>query len=235
MKIDKRAAPTARRIHKRGLMKRAYFLSTKKSVGIMQLESRNEADTARALALDPRVVSFRPQPMTIEMNSGRVFPTKEALFEAFRGTGYKPKVYTPDFEVQLAAKSVFMETRASRLIAKHPQILEYPAIFRSFGLELIVIDDSQFPESYRHNLAILSLSVGTRIEPEVAARLTAVLAHGPIAFERVVLDAGVTQTEVLASIALGILECDIVSAELAPTTMVWAAVTGCGHLKRLPF
>ena len=124
MKIDKRAAPTARRIHKRGLKKRAYFLSTKKSLGIMQLESRDEADAARALALDPRVVSFRPQPMTIEMNSGRVFQTKEALFEAFRGTGYKPKVYTPDFEVQLTTKPVFMETKASRLITKLLEILE---------------------------------------------------------------------------------------------------------------
>ncbi len=235
MKIDKRAAPTARRIHKRGLMKRAYFLSTTKSVGMMQLESRNEADTARALALDPRVVSFRPQPMTIEMNSGRVFPTKEALFEAFRGTGYKPKVYTPDFEVQLTTKSVFMETRASRLISKHPQILEYPAFFRSFGLELIVIDDSQFPESYRHNLAILNFSVGTRVEPEITARLTAVLADGPLAFERVVRDAGLTQTVVLAAIASGVLEADIVSAEIAPTTMVWPATTESGHLKRLPF
>jgi hypothetical protein len=235
MKIDKRAAPTARRIHKRGLMKRAYFLSTTKSVGIIQLESRNEADTARALALDPRVVSFRPQPMTIEMNSGRMFPTKEALFEAFRGTGYKPKVYTPDFEVNLTTKSVFMETRASRLITKHPQILQYPDIFRCFGLELIVIDDSQFPESYRHNLAILSLSHRTRIEPEAKARIVAALADGPVAFNRLIRDAGVTQTVALAAIATGVLECDIVSAEIAPTTLVWAATTGSGHLRRLPF
>jgi hypothetical protein len=215
-------------------MKRAYFLSTTKSVGLMQLESRNEADTARALALDPRVVSFRPQPMAIEMNSGRMFPTKVALFEAFRGMGCKPKVYTPDFEVQLTTKSVFMETRAAQLITKHPEILEYPAIFRCFGLELIVIDDSQFPESYRHNLAILSLSVRTRIDEDVTTRLAA-LAHVPVELERLVREADVTQTEVLAAIAFGVLECDVVSAEIDLSTKVWSATPESNHLKRIPF
>jgi len=103
MRVDKQAAPTARRIHKRGQMKKAHNISVKKSPGIIKLESRLETSGAIALSLDPRVRSFRPQPMTIDMNTGRLFHSKEHLYRSFEGSRVKPRPFTPDFEVTLQA------------------------------------------------------------------------------------------------------------------------------------
>jgi hypothetical protein len=233
MKIDKRAAPTARRIHKRGLMKKVHLLSTHKSDGIMQIEGRHEANGARALALDPRVHYFRPQPMTIELNSGRIYKTKEALHEAFRGSGVKPKAYTPDFEVHLASKSVFLETKPSGLIRKHPNVLEFPKIFRAFGLELIIIDESGFPEPYCENLKLLLLAVRHRPDDDAVSRMVDV-AHDPIAFGDLLTRARVDQEDLLAAIAQGKITCDITSDILRHETLVSSRAPADAHLRRLP-
>jgi hypothetical protein len=233
MKIDKRAAPTARRIHKRGLMKKVHLLSTHKSDGIMQIEGRHEANGARALALDPRVQYFRPQPMTIELNSGKIFKTKEALFEAFSGSGIKPKAYTPDFEVHLASKSVFLETKPSGLIRKHPEVLEFPEIFRAFGLELIIIDESGFPESYCQNLKLLLLAVRHQLDEGLVSRMVDG-SRVPIAFGDLLTRAGVKQDDLLAAIAQGNITFDIVSDILRPQTLVSSQAPTDGHLRRLP-
>lgn len=233
MKIDKRAAPTARRIHKRGLMKKVHLLSTHKSDGIMQIEGRHEANGARALALDPRVQSFRPQPMTIELNSGRVFQTKEALFEAFRGTGYKPRAYTPDFEVQLATKSLFLETKPSGLIKKHPDVLDFPSIFRSFGLELIIIDESGFPEPYCQNLKLLLLAVRHQPDEDAVSRMVEG-SRDQIPFRDLLDRALVDQDDLLAAIAQGQITCDITSDILRHETLVTSQAPTDAHLRRMP-
>lgn len=85
MRIDRHAPPTARRVHKRGMKKRAGKMSGVKFPGVIQLESQMEAALVRCMQVDPRVVSLKPQPCTIDMGTGRAFANKEAALEAYEG------------------------------------------------------------------------------------------------------------------------------------------------------
>ena len=145
MKADPLSAPTARIVHKRGMKKKANYLATLKSAGILVLDSTLEATTACALAVDPRVINFRVQPCTFDLKSGRAYETKASLLELFKGTRYKPKPYTPDFLVELKDKKYcFLEIKHSQWIKKNPECLTYPDLFFDFGERLIVISETGY-------------------------------------------------------------------------------------------
>ncbi|MGC9369436.1 MAG: hypothetical protein ACP5DX_07880 [Paracoccaceae bacterium] len=232
MKKDKRSAPVARDVRKRGDKKKATYASFVKSPGIIQLETRLEANAACTFDCDPRVVGFRPQPMTIELNSGRIFSTKEALFEAYRGTRYKPRPYTPDFEVTLRSGRIFVETRHSAFIEKRPETLDLPDIFKGFGLRLVVIDETGFPETYCQNIRLLRGHLRTEI-PAKLAKTFADACREPRPFRDIQAEVGTERAMLLAAIAQGLVEADIVGERLSDRAIVWSATTRA-HLMRLP-
>lgn len=233
MREDKQAAPVARRTHKRGQMKKAHNISVEKSLGIIKLESRLETSAAIALSLDPRVKRFRPQPMTIEMITGRIFRSKEELERSFVGLQSKPHPYTPDFEVTLEDGSLLLEAKHSRLIEKSPEILDYPSILKGFGLRLVVINETFFPEVFCQNIRLLHpyqshcLS-GAETRNIIAASATAGTIGDLIAKH------GIPQKLILAAIANGILHAELHDCRLGYATKVLAHPSGCSSHMRLP-
>ncbi len=233
MRVDKQAAPVARPIHKRGQMKKAHNISLKKSPGIIKLETRLETSTAISLTLDHRVKSFRPQPMTIEMDTGRVFSTKDQLHRAFMGLEYKPRPYTPDFEVTLESETIFIETKHSRLIEKSPEILEYPSIFKSYGLQLIVIDEAYFPEVFCQNIRLLhpyqSLQLSSAEHQKIASAAEMAATLGEL-----ITHQQLPQKLILAAISQGVLHAELHTSRLGAATCIFAQKNSHCSLERLP-
>ncbi|MEH6478146.1 MAG: hypothetical protein V7727_20805, partial [Sneathiella sp.] len=116
------------------------YVSTPKCAGYIQTESTLEATTAFTLSLDPRVVSFQPQPCTFDLLTGRSYATKEDLFSQHSGRGYKPKPYTPDFQVLTRdGRTSYVETKAQRWV-KEPLHYEFlPSFFKSLGFSWTLV------------------------------------------------------------------------------------------------
>lgn len=82
--------------------------------GDILIESQTERLVAHMLSIDPRVVRFRPQPFTVDLNGQRLLTrpaqVKEVLAQYERTHG--PRIYTPDFCVDLSdAKQVALEVK----------------------------------------------------------------------------------------------------------------------------
>ncbi|MCA0907736.1 Tn7 transposase TnsA N-terminal domain-containing protein [Ruegeria marisrubri] len=156
MKKDPKSHPTSRIVRKAGQKKRANYVSVPKCAGYIQLESTLEATTAFALALDPRVASFRPQPCTYDLLSGRSYAKKENLIDEFVGKRYRPKPYTPDFLVRMRdGRAAFVETKAESRVNEDLHRDFLPKFFRSVGHHWTLTTDETLTEVVAHNVRTL--------------------------------------------------------------------------------
>ncbi|MBI1495269.1 hypothetical protein [Halocynthiibacter styelae] len=233
MRVDKQADPVARTIHKRGQMKKAHNISLKKSPGIIKLETRLETSMAISLSLDPRVMTFRPQPMTIEMGTGRVFATKAHLHRSFEGLEYKSRPYTPDFEVTLETGIVFIETKHSRLIERSPDALEYPSILKNYGLRLVLVDETFFPEVFCQNIRLLHPYQSCQFS-SAEQRMVASAAGMAATIGELTTNQQIPQNLILAAIAQGVLHAELHESRLGVKTLISAQENRHISLERLP-
>lgn len=85
------------------------------------------------LSIDPRVVRFRPQPFTVDLNGQRLLTrpaqVKEVLAQYERTHG--PRIYTPDFCVDLTIL-MFGVPRLERLFASNEQLRTRASTRREF-------------------------------------------------------------------------------------------------------
>jgi len=233
MKKDPTAAPTARRIHKRGLMKAAHFSSSSKASGLMQLESKAEADAVAAMTVDPRVKWFNPQPFTFDLNTGRIYDTKDGLIKKFKGTGYKPRPYTPDFRVTLVSGEVFcLEVKNTRYLKLENGVWPHLQLLESFGYQLILITERELPEILAQNLCLLINYENVPVS-EVPEGLLTYCETG-VPFEDLRERFGISQAEVLTWILSGALRADLSSARLGPKSLISASFGCRKHLMELP-
>jgi hypothetical protein len=86
MRRDPQADIPARTIMTRGKIQKANFVSGSKTKGVVITESILESIAATGAELDPRVVSWTPQPFTIDLRSGETAATKLAMLDRFRGS-----------------------------------------------------------------------------------------------------------------------------------------------------
>lgn len=72
-----------------------------KCSGELVVESNAERLFAHMLTLDPRVITFRTQPFTVDLIDQRLLKTPDEVTVARKkhGQRVKPKFYTPDFEI----------------------------------------------------------------------------------------------------------------------------------------
>jgi hypothetical protein len=231
MKIDRKAYPVARRVQKRGQLKKAHYTSAG-GAHLMQLESRLEASCAVAMGLDPRVRSIRSQPMTFDLATGRTYPSVEALQAAQKLYGLRCVQYTPDFEVDLGVSKVLVEVKHRELISMKPEILGYPNILARYGYRLVIIDDEILEETYIRNLRLLNLARNVQRPNTEFARLVELIAAGVSYGD--LLAADFDEAVVLASLANGQITCDVRSARLNNSTIIVATGDTTTHLKELP-
>ncbi len=218
MKKDPKSHPTSRIVRKAGQKKRANYVSVPKCAGYIQLESTLEATTAFALALDPRVASFRPQPCTYDLLSGRSFPQKDNLSDEFSGRGYKPKPYTPDFLVRMRdGRTAFVETKAKRWVDEdlHREFL--PKFFKSVGHHWTLITDETLTEIVAHNVRTLKAV----IDRPPTGKTQEVLAQVPkdsVLLGQLISEFELGSDELLCAILAGFLAVDLREQRLGPAS-----------------
>jgi hypothetical protein len=233
MKIDTTADPIARRIQKRGQKKKASFLAGAKINGRIQVESTLEATFACVAMIDPRVMNIRPQPICIDLSSGRSSQTKDGLLAAHSGSGYKVKAYTPDFALQLTdGELLYVETKPERMLDRDPVTRNLPDIFMGFGHRLILVTDRNLTDVVSANARHLRPYIGRELQSSAANLLKTDISQ-PIALRDIVA-LGVSQGDILMGILQGLLKADLRASRLAPKIEL---SPGCGtldHLKVLP-
>jgi hypothetical protein len=234
MKIDPKARPTARRIHKRGKLQKAHHLAGGKARGIVQVESLIEVDCHNMCSLDPRVQEVHPQPVTFDLNSGRSYATKKELQERFRGTDYEPWIYTPDFRVILFdGTCLYLEAKSEFTLSEQPKFLEYPEILGSFGVQLLLITEIFISRELKKNLGLLRPYIGRTLPVELVRKLEA-LDNKRFTYREAISRLGFTQGELFTAIVTGHVIVDLYSIELKKDTEL-IAFDGCTkHLELLP-
>lgn len=233
MKIDPNADSTARRIHKRGKMQKASFLGGRKLSGLVQTESRLEASAIFMAMMDPRVIRILPQPVTFDLNTGEVAAKKEELVDKYRGTGYRPRLYTPDFRLLLRKRaSVFVETKHSRLLERTPEVSDLSQLLADLGFRLIIISEEALWGSADHNLRLLYPYSCEPLPLDALERIRT-SCRDPLKVDQLLADTDLTQREVLKAIAQGHLACDLRSARLGSKSLVWTAANDV-YLEMLP-
>ncbi|WP_135502904.1 hypothetical protein [Roseovarius aestuariivivens] len=231
MKIDRKSRPVARRVQKRGQLKKAHYTSAG-GAHVMQLESRLEASAAIAMGLDPRVRSIRSQPMTFDLATGRTYPSVEALQAAQKLYGFRPIKYTPDFEVDLGGPKVLIEVKHRKLITLNPKILSYPSALARYGYRLAIFDDHILDENFVRNMRLLNIAKSTRALGDDTEALTTFC--GSLVPYAHLLAAGFSEATVLTAIAYGKLTCDVRSSRLNHDTLLSSEGDTSAHLKELP-
>lgn len=239
MRIDPTAAQVARRIYKRGQQKKVHLLGTRRSAGLMQLESRLEASVAIALSLDPRVHEFRPQPAVPLPGHAGPLPAKAMRGDPSRTTspdasrnpsrragaaGLDPRRrYTPDFAVRLVTgEEILLEAKHSRLLARHPEVATLPARFAAIGRRLVIVTEADLPETLDQNLRLLAPCAEADLEAGICDALAAALAAGPLRCAALLARTGLGRGAVLAALARGRLQADLRAARLGPDTVLAA-------------
>lgn len=234
MKIDPEARPTARRIQKRGKVQKAHHLAGGKARGIVQVESLIEVDCLNLCSLDPRVQEIHPQPATFDLNTGQPFATKEELLACYQGTGYEPRVYTPDFKVVLIDGTIFfLEAKSKYTLSKKPEFLEYPSIFESFGQLLLLITEDEISVELKENLRLLRPYIGRSMSEGLLPRLEA-LASSRFTYREAISELGFTQGELFTAILTGHLYLDLHSTALKKDTELLVCKGCTKHLELLP-
>ncbi|WP_319545663.1 hypothetical protein [Ruegeria conchae] len=234
MKIDTRAETPARQVWQRGQNKKSHFLSARKAQGVIRTESGLEASFAFGCDLDPKVKAIRPQPCTFDLKSGRVYPTKAELIAKFKGTGYKPKPYTPDFEVScFDGRRLFVEVRHSRLLKHNESTLLLPNTFRSLGLELLILTDQFLTRDLVHNIRSLHPYIQRSPTNEFLRNLSSIEAE-TFRLEYLLKELGCSQIDLLSSIVLGHISVDLRAGMLRPKSVGRLAHGQKSHLEIFP-
>ncbi|WP_134679438.1 hypothetical protein [Paracoccus ravus] len=230
MRIDSKAEPVARRIHKRGMKKKAHWVAPPKCKGLIQTESRLEASAAIAIGLDPRVTSFRPQPASFDLATGRKYRSAKALSEATSGKG---RCYTPDFEVKLGRAIVYVEVKHSALIRKYPDTLLLPRMFAGFGWKLILVDENLLCDTFVQNTRLIWPWYGHAVADQTVQALQEECRE-PRSFASLT-EGGRTQADILSLLASGHLATDLAGARLNSRSLIITAAGVATDLMRLPF
>lgn len=233
MKIDPDALTPARRIHKRGKNQKANFLSGHKLDGIVQTESRFESAATYLAMIDPRVQKIRPQPLTFDLDTGRIYATKEDLTLEYAGSGTTPRPYTPDLKLTLnCGGHVFVETKSTFFIADNPDYRKLPAQLAELGHQLLLITEQILTETLSLNAKHMRPYAGEKLAKAPASAI-ANLGEGPFTFADAMRATGLSQSDIIRSILTGILAFDIQNQDLGPKTTLKAAGGSTAHLEIL--
>lgn len=220
MKEDQFADPTARRVHKRGMQKRASKISGTKFAGLIQLESQMETTLVLCLEIDPRVDTLRVQPCTIDLNSGRVYGTQKELMERFKGRSYQPSPYTPDIEVKLTmGGKCFLDAKHTAHIKKKPEYLQYPELLEQFGISLTLVTEVLLQGPIWNNVRLLAPYVGHGLKDSSRAAVTEIPQAG-MSVQEIKGELGLTLREICIAVLLGELSFKIGEAELQPGSIL---------------
>ncbi len=213
--------------------KNANYLSGPKLGGMVQTESRLESAAAYLGMIDPRVKEITPQPVTFDLDTGKICGTKEDLTREYVGSGKSPRSYTPDLLFTLnCGDQVFVETKSNWFIAKNPDCLDLPARLAHFGHRLLMVTDEVITSALSYNVKLLRPHSDCVPTPSVL-NAVAKLGEGPFTVDEAVKSTGLRECDIIVAILSGALRCDIQSQEFKRKTNLWAAGGSTAHLEVL--
>lgn len=130
--------------------------------GDILIESQAERTVAHMLSIDPRVVRFRPQPFTIDLNGQRLLTSKEQVKEVLARYSQQssPRIYTPDFDIAFSgAKQAALEVKTDAFPGdeRYQERLKRAGdVLANYGYELIkVVLPRSFSGTLKQNLQLL--------------------------------------------------------------------------------
>lgn len=232
MRKDPRADIPARQIFTRGKVQKACFMGGLKVKGVVRLETGLESTGAVAAEIDPRIIWWRPQPFTVDLRSGEVAATKEALFKRFADTRYTPEPYTPDLQLGLSSGGeVIVECRHRFWIAKNPdKILRCLTVMPQLGFRYVLLTDADLPHPLARNVRLLRPYLASSIT--MLPRLLAA-ARAPRSVQELEHEHGLSRSDILAAIAQGHLSCNLKLRRIKNDTRLQAAEGDSSYLKVL--
>lgn len=219
MKPDPRAPTPARRLLTRGKIQKATFLSGRKVTGVVATEVGLEAIAAKGAELDPRVRSWRPQPFTIDLDSGETAGTKTALIERHRGTGYRPKPYTPDHLFTMTCgEHVVIECKHTCWIEENVRkVDEILTVLPRLGFRIVLLTQLDLWGPYEHNVQLLAPYLRYHVaDLDRLIRFCQVPRH----FQEILESLCVPKRDLLTAIAQGHLSCNLRLQRIMPETLV---------------
>jgi hypothetical protein len=235
MKVDKNAPLAARRLQKRGKIQKANYSVGTKVPGIVQTESGGESALGAAAELDPRVRAWKPQPFCTDLQTGQVMPTKDAMIAAHSGSGYKPMIYTPDFQIDLKCGLVtIVESKHTTWIDENTARIEFlKERMPLLGYRFRIFTQRDIPPPLEQNLLLLRRylfwPVSCRAD-EIVAFCTA-----PRELRHIEQYLGITQKDILIAVAHGLLSCNLRLQRIMPRTLMQADNGESSYLKLLDF
>jgi hypothetical protein len=142
----------------RGFGKSPVLTHSDKAGGSIALESEAERLVAHMLNLDPNVISYRPQPFSVELITGSIARTgedKSQLRARVNRLGSSAAFYTPDFGLQWASG---VRAALEVKLEKYPGDAEYQRklqvakrVLGSHGMEFLQV---VIPSCWRHPLRV---------------------------------------------------------------------------------
>lgn len=226
-------APPSRPVHRHGLQKKYNLVGGPKLDGARQTEVVLESNTAVAGQIDPRVARIQPQPVTFDLNTGRCYSRRTDLVSGNRAGGYKPWVYTPDFQFTLTDRSlVFIECKHTYWLRKNPEWLRVPKAMRRLGHRFVLVTDKLFSEALVRNLRVL-LTTPPDTNLTNVRNATGNLI-GAVSAEALMATHNITKAQIFAGLLAGILTTDLSALPLGPKTSISPANGDKSHLEVLP-
>ncbi|MDV7144761.1 hypothetical protein R3X27_18930 [Tropicimonas sp. TH_r6] len=226
--------PPAREVSGPGKQKKGVFAHLPKAKGLIETEVVNEMTCGYCLALDPRIVSFRPQPCTFDMSTGRAYPTKKELFSLFKGTGHSPIPYTPDFEAKTKNnRRVFFEVKHMFFLKRNADTLLLPECFQEFGCRLVVVTNELLNKALEHNLRVLRSYYGQAPTPETLQKLAAT-PDKKIRLQELSGVVGIPDDEIMRAVLSGQLSVDLRAARIGRMSLATVVGQDKSHLEILP-
>lgn len=230
---DKYEDEPARRVQKRGDQKKVNRQAAGKVRGIVQTESMLESNILIAGEIDPRVDWMVPQPVTFDVNTGEVYSTKKAMFEAHSGNAYKPRAYTPDFRFDLSnGRQVFVEGKHTHWLKKHPEFEDVLSLMKSLGHRFLVVTEEAFSPALQRNLRMLKAHPTEEICTDLQATIMKSLPT-PKQASDVMQSFGLRQSDLLTGLLSGLFSTDLRDAPLGPKSMLQLGHGETSHLEVL--
>lgn len=218
-----------------------YLAYSDKSGGSIVLESEAERLVAHMLNLDPEVVSYTPQPFSVELVTGSIARNcdeKNQLRARVRNLGSSAIFYTPDFCLQWASGvQAALEVKLEKYpgdAAYHRKLRLAERVLRSHGIEFLQV---MTPGGWRHplrvNLPLLNLA-RKRPDlwpgPDTSGRIEALHEAGAATLGEYLKGLGLDSCMSPMLLVSGLLEADVIGHSLSWATPASPGFGELGHL-----
>lgn len=221
-----------------------YFYDSLKAGGVIAVESRLERLNAQLADLDPNVRTIRAQPITIDVETGKVFSSRAELNAAReqRKSGKAgERYYTSDFAFGVAWRDVYVEAKDERYFGGEKywaKVNRAADILRTSGHGFAVVC---FPrtelEAIEWNASVLTCYRHARL-PRLAPReqelAASYLAHGERPLGEVLLRCGLSNRHSPALFLEGVVQADLRRGRISSNLLVSAAGGDLSALALLP-